>query len=219
MGFEGFPDEALVFYERLEADNSKAYWTAHKHLYEEAVRAPMRALADELAEEFGSASLFRPYRDVRFAKDKTPYKTHQGAYVRVGGDAMGYYVQIDADGLFAAAGWYASAPDQLERFRAAVDDDKSGASLAEIVEGFRAEGVSIEGDRLKTRPRGVPLDHPRLDLLRHRDLHAGRRWHPQDWLHTREALDRVRSCWRSLTPLVEWLSVHVGPSDRPARRR
>ncbi|MEV5414538.1 DUF2461 family protein [Thermopolyspora sp. NPDC052614] len=92
MGFEGFPDEALVFYERLEADNSKTYWTAHKHLYEEAVRAPLQALADELAGEFGAASLFRPYRDVRFDKDKSPYKTHQGAYVRVGGEGMGYRI-------------------------------------------------------------------------------------------------------------------------------
>ncbi|GGL20535.1 TIGR02453 family protein [Sphaerisporangium melleum] len=219
MGFRGFPDEALIFYEGLEGENSKAYWAERKEVYEAAVRAPMQALMDELAGEFGPGHLFRPHRDVRFARDKSPYKTHQGAYVRAGGEGLGYYVQVDADGLYAAAGWYAAAPDQLERFRGAVGDDKAGARLAEIVEGLRAAGLAIEGDRLKTRPRGVAEDHPRLDLLRHRTLHAGRRWTPEGWLHTPEALDRVRRTWRSLGSLVGWLTENVGPSELPRRGR
>ena len=75
MTFTGIPVAALDFYEDLEADNSKSFWTAHKHIYEESVRTPLEALAAELEPEFGSPKLFRPYRDVRFAKDKTPYKT------------------------------------------------------------------------------------------------------------------------------------------------
>lgn len=219
MGFSGFPDQALVFYEGLEADNSKPYWSAHKEVYEASVRAPMMALVDELAAEFGSPHLFRPHRDVRFATDKSPYKTHQGAYIRAGGEGLGYYVQIDADGLYAGAGWYGSAPDQVERFRAAVDDDKAGARLAEIVQELTSAGLSIEGDRLKTRPRGVAEGHPRLELLRHRSIHAGRRWPPDDVLHTPEALDRVRLVWRSASALIEWLGAHVGPSEKPMRRR
>ncbi|TAL12327.1 MAG: DUF2461 family protein, partial [Frankiales bacterium] len=77
--FEGFPEEALVFYEGLEADNTKAYWTDHKALYDRTVKAPMEALLAQLEPEFGPATFFRPYRDVRFSKDKTPYKTHAGA--------------------------------------------------------------------------------------------------------------------------------------------
>ena len=94
----GFPDEAFDFYEGLQADNSKAYWTAHRETYETAVRAPLVALLAALEDEFGAGHVFRPYRDVRFSKDKTPYKDHQGAFAEVG-DAVGYYVQISADGL------------------------------------------------------------------------------------------------------------------------
>jgi Conserved hypothetical protein (DUF2461) len=70
-GFRGFPDEAFVFYEGLEADHSKTYWTAHQAAYEEHVRAPMLALLGELSFAFGTASMFRPYRDVRFSKEKS----------------------------------------------------------------------------------------------------------------------------------------------------
>ena len=96
MTFSGFPDAGPAFYEGLEADNSKTYWLAHKAVYESAIREPMLALVDALEGEFGEARLFRPYRDVRFSADKSPYKTHQGAFT--GADtAFGYYVQMSAD--------------------------------------------------------------------------------------------------------------------------
>ena len=96
--FTGFPVAALDFYDDLELDNTKSFWQAHKHVYESAVRDPMLALTGLLAEEFGSAKVFRPYRDVRFAKDKTPYKNHQGAFVAVG-PATGWYVEIGSPGV------------------------------------------------------------------------------------------------------------------------
>ena len=92
MTFDGWPEEALEFYEGLTADNSKAYWTAHKAVYEDAVLRPMTELVEELAAEFGEAKIFRPYRDVRFSADKSPYKTHIGAVIGTG------YVQLSADG-------------------------------------------------------------------------------------------------------------------------
>ncbi len=95
--FTGFPDAALDFYDDLELDNTKSFWEAHKHVYDSAVREPMLALTAALADEFGTAKVFRPYRDVRFAKDKTPYKNHQGAIVQVGA-ATGYYVQVGSPG-------------------------------------------------------------------------------------------------------------------------
>ena len=103
--FAGFPVAALDFYDDLEVDNTKSYWEKHKAVYAEAVRAPMTALCAGLAEEFGPAKVFRPYRDVRFAKDKTPYKTHQGAFVAVG-PATGYYVELSARGVRVGAGFY-----------------------------------------------------------------------------------------------------------------
>ena len=102
MVFGGWPDEALAFYEGLEADNSKSYWTSHKAVYDGAVLAPMRELAEELAAELGGEpKIFRPYRDIRFSSDKTPYKTHIGATI---GSA---YIHFDADGLGTGAGrWH-----------------------------------------------------------------------------------------------------------------
>ena len=82
--FRGWPAEALEFYERLEADNSKAYWTAHKEDYETVVLSPMKAIPAELAPEFGDGKVFRPNRDVRFSTDKSPHKTHIGASYRDG---------------------------------------------------------------------------------------------------------------------------------------
>ena len=215
--FDGFPDDALAFYEGLAADNSRVYWARHHHVYESAVRQPMLALLAELAEEFGPGHAFRPHRDVRFSKDKTPYKDHQGGFVEVG-DAVGYYVQISADGLLVAGGWYSPQGEQLTRYRAVVDES-SGAHLQRVLADVEKAGHVIGGDRLKTRPRGVDPNHPRLDLLRHRSLTASRSHPPEPWLSTRKALDEVRSGWQALSPLVEWLASAVGPGADPGEGR
>jgi uncharacterized protein (TIGR02453 family) len=215
--FRGFPDEAFVFYEGLEADNSKTYWTAHKATYDDQVRSPMLALVAELAPEFGTASLFRPYRDVRFARDKSPYKTHQGAFAATA-PGVGYYVQVSADGLLVAAGFYSHGADQVERYRAAVDDDVTGRRLQDMVSALKHDGFDIGGDALKTRPKGYPTDHPRIELLRYRSLYAERSWPPEPWIHTPGAASRVREAWTAARPLVEWITEHVGPTHEAARR-
>ncbi|MFD6464015.1 DUF2461 domain-containing protein, partial [Streptomyces roseolus] len=132
MSFSGFPLAGLDFYEDLEADNSKTFWTAHKHVYDESVRAPMVALTTELEPDFGAAKIFRPYRDVRFSKDKVPYKDHQGAVVNVA-PGVGWYVQIGAAGLFIAGGFYLGTPAQLAHLRATIDDEVRGAELVAIL--------------------------------------------------------------------------------------
>src|SRR3954468_17049763 len=123
--FIGFPEAALDFYDDLEMDNTKSFWESHKDVYTAAVREPMLALTAELAEEFGTAKVFRPYRDVRFAADKTPYKTAQGAFVAVG-PATGWYVQIAAAGVRVGAGYYHAGGPDLSRIRAAIDTEPSG---------------------------------------------------------------------------------------------
>src|SRR6478735_8902887 len=110
MAFSGWPEEALDFYDGLAADNTKTYWTANKSVYEERVLGPMAELVEELAPDFGETKIFRPYRDVRFSQDKTPYKTHIAAMVGSG------YVQLSADGLAAGDGMYVLAADQLDRY-------------------------------------------------------------------------------------------------------
>src|SRR5215467_16327617 len=135
MSFQGWPEEALDFYEGLEADNSKAYWTAHKAVYEEKVRGPMAELLEELAPEFGESKIFRPYRDIRFSHDKTPYKTHIGATL-----GSTRYVQLSADGLSAGAGRWHLESAELSQYRAGVAGP-DGAELAAIVAGLTADGV------------------------------------------------------------------------------
>jgi uncharacterized protein (TIGR02453 family) len=215
--FTGFPPEALDFYEELEADNTKAFWTEHKHVYDEAVRAPLLALCDLLADEFGAAKVFRPYRDVRFSKDKSPYKTAQGAVLTSGDGAGASYVQVSAAGLLVAAGYHEMASDQVARFRAAVDDETSGTTLARALEHVQAAGHSVHGDQLKTRPRGYDADHPRLDLLRYKTLTAWHEYPPQAWLHTAEVADVVARTWREMAPLNDWLARHVGATHQPRR--
>jgi uncharacterized protein (TIGR02453 family) len=220
VSFEGFPDEGLVFYEGLEADNSKTYWTRNKKSYEEYVRTPLQALLDELAPEFGTAKVFRPYRDVRFSHDKTPYKTHQGAVVHPEGRGTGaWYVQVSADGLRVSGGSWRLESDQVARYRRAVADSVQGPRLEAEVARLAAAGWAIEGDKLSRVPAGYPKDAERLDLLRHKALHATRRWDPAEWLHERRALDEVRTAWRDLVTLNAWLADNVGATTKEPRPR
>lgn len=214
--FEGFPEEALVFYEGLEADNTKAYWTDHKAVYDRAVKAPMEALLAQLEPEFGPATFFRPYRDVRFSKDKTPYKTHAGAVV-VDERHGALYVQLDAEGLYVGGGYWHTQTDQVQRFRAAVDDDRSGRQLVAVLEGL--SDWTVIGERLKRLPKPYPPEHPRADLLHHKSLAVGHRFEPAEWLHQEECLDRVATAWREVAPLNAWLTRHVGPTQTPPRPR
>ncbi|RBY85214.1 DUF2461 domain-containing protein [Blastococcus sp. TF02A-26] len=221
MTFEGFPDEGLVFYEGLEADNSRTYWTQHRPVYESCVRAPLQALADELAAEFGTAKLFRPYRDVRFSSDKTPYKTHQGAVVEEPGRGAGaLYVQLSADGLRVAGGSWRQESDQVARYRRAVVDDVQGPRLAREIARLSSAGWEVGGDRLSRPPRGFETpDDDRADLLKHRTLNVAQQWEPADWLHSRAALDRVRQAWRDVVALNRWLADNVGATTKEIRRR
>lgn len=205
VAFTGWPIEAVEFYEGLEADNSKVYWQQNKAVYEEVVRAPMEQLLAELAAEFGPATLFRPYRDVRFSADKTPYKTNCAARIGLG------YVSFSAEGLSVGAGLYMPDAAALQRYRAAVDDEKSGAQLAEIVVDLHKGGYeTMAHEVLKTAPRGFPKDHPRIDLLRHKGIAMMKNWPVEPWLGTTKAKDHVVTTLRAAGPLNTWLTRYVG---------
>jgi uncharacterized protein (TIGR02453 family) len=213
VAFRGWPSEALEFYEGLAADNSKTYWTAHKEVYEQQVRAPMAALLAELEPEFGPGKIFRPYRDVRFSADKTPYKTAIAASLEEGG-----YVHLSAEGLAAGNGMYRMERDQLARYRAAVDEDASGEALAELIARADKDGIEIAGhERTKRTPRGYPADHERADLLCYKGLIAWKEWPVAAWLGTAAAKKRVVEFLRATGPLNDWLAAHVGPSTEGSR--
>jgi len=206
--FTGFPEAALDFYDDLEMDNTKSFWEAHRATYDEAVAAPMKALVGELEPEFGTAKVFRPYRDVRFAKDKTPYKTHQGAYIALA-PSTGYYVQVSAAGVRVGAGFYEASTDRLAAVRAAIDDDGHGADLEAILDDLTSAGWELGGDQLKTAPRGYDVDHPRIALLRHKSMTLGKNLGFEPVIHSPKLIDQVRDYWREATPFVEWVLAHA----------
>lgn len=214
MAFSGFPPAAIAFYEELAADNTRPFWQANKVRYEADVKAPMLALLEELS-EFGPFNVFRPYNDVRFSKTKAPYKLNIGAVGETEGGAIDY-VQFSAEGLMAGSGYYQMASDQLERFRRAIDEDRTGSQLERVVRDLEKAGLTMGAiDELKTAPRGYPKDHPRITLLRRKGLIAHRSWPIAKWLHTKSAATRVGDLWRAARPLDDWLDEHVGPSTLP----
>ncbi|MBO0692460.1 MAG: DUF2461 domain-containing protein [Acidimicrobiaceae bacterium] len=204
MAFKGWPVEAVEFYEGLAADNTRTYWNDHKATYERCVKGPMEELLAELAERFGPGRVFRPYRDVRFSKDKTPYKLNCAAHLASG------YLMFSADGLFAGTGLYMPDPAQLQRYRTAVDDEKSGAELESIVATLRQNGYEVGAhETLKTAPKGWAKEHPRLDLLRQKGIVMSKSWPVGPWLGTRKAKDRVVACLEAGVPLNAWVERFV----------
>lgn len=201
MAFEGWPAEAVEFYEGLEADNSKVYWQDHRTVYDTCVKA----LLAELVEEFGAAKLFRPHRDVRFSADKSPYKTNCAARI---GDG---YVSFSAEGLSVGSGLYMPDRAALTRYRDAVDAERTGTELTTIVAVLREAGYQVMAHEvLRTAPKGFPKDHPRIDLLRYKGIAMMKSWPVGSWLGTRKAKDQVVGTLRAAQPLSQWLASNVG---------
>ena len=209
MTFKGWPVEAVEFFERLEDDNTKAFWTEHKGVYDESVKAPMEELLTDLEKHCGAGKIFRPYRDVRFSNDKTPYKTNIAATMEKGG-----YVSLSADAFSVGTGYYMMAKDQLATFRSAIDEDKTGRQLERVIAKLTDAGVEVTShDSVKTAPRGYPKDHPRIELLRMKGCIAWREWDIGAWLDTAEPKDRVLDFLGAAKPLVTWLDTNVGPTE------
>ena len=211
MAFTGFPDEAFTFYDRLAADNTRAFWLGGKETYLRAVRRPMDELLETLG-EFGPFHVFRPNKDVRFSKDKTPYKDHIGAYGESQGGA-GFYVQLSASGMFVGSGYYQMAADQLDRFRRAVDSPAVGQEITVIAAALNRKGFVVGSmNELKTAPRGYPKDHPRIGLLRRKGLFVSKEWPVAAWMSSKAVVTRVRDAWSAAGEMNLWLDAHVGPS-------
>jgi uncharacterized protein (TIGR02453 family) len=215
--FEGFPAWGVGFYQELEDHNTKEFWAANKSRWERDVREPMLALVDALEDEFGPARLFRPNRDIRFSADKSPYKTHQGAIAGPSA-GVGYYVQISGDGLAVGGGFRTHSPSQTDSFRRAVAAEGPGAELEGIVAGLVTAGFALEGAELKRCPRGFDPSHPRVDLLRRKEIMAINRLGTPTWLSTPDALQQVRAGWEAIRPLAEWVLAHVAPAEAGSSR-
>ncbi|WP_353807436.1 DUF2461 domain-containing protein [Agromyces sp. SYSU T00194] len=219
MAFTGLHPDAPRFYAELAADNSKAWWAANRERYDAHVRGPFEALGEELAAEFGPLKIFRPYRDVRFSADKTPYKLHIGMVSRA---PVAHYLQLSAEGMLVGGGSFEVPTAALARFREIVDDSRLSGDVEATIEEVGEQGFALmRDDALKTAPRGYSVDHPRIALLQLKHLAVGRADPLADWMWTPEAIDVVRERWRTVSIWCEWLRENLGAEigDGGSRRR
>jgi uncharacterized protein (TIGR02453 family) len=206
-----WPAAAISFLRELEANNDRDWFKANRGRYDSDLVEPARELAAELG-HLGEPRLFRPYNDTRFHM-RPPIKEQLGLAIGYGG-AGGYYVELSLDGLLVAAGLHHPASDQLERYRAAIDDGRRAAAFERAVKTAVAAGLELADPELKRAPRGYPADHPRIDRLRLKELTVYRRHPLEPWLHEAGADERIRTELEGACPLVAWLAKHVGPSQR-----
>jgi uncharacterized protein (TIGR02453 family) len=204
-----WPPEALEFLRELEANNDREWFKANRRRYDEHLVEPARAMAERMS-DLGKPRFFRPYNDTRF-HPRPPIKEQLGVAIGYGGEG-GFYFELSLDGLLVAAGLYHAASDQLARFRAAIDDERRAAGFERAVGAAEEGGLAVAPPALKRAPRGYPLDHPRIDRLRLRDVTVSRRHPLEPWLHEPACDERIRSELEAARPLVAWLAENLGPS-------
>ena len=202
-GFVGFPREATQFFRDLARNNHRDWFQAHKDVYEEACRDPLKALVSEL-DPMGTPHISRINRDMRFARDAAPYRTHIAAGV------LRTYISLSAEGLYVGTGMYRPEPAVLQNFRAAIATDKSGRELTKIVAAISRKGYVVgTHETLSSAPRGYTLQSPRIEFLRMKDIHAGRTIEPGSVLASRKAVAAVKKVMADIRPLGDWLSTYV----------
>jgi uncharacterized protein (TIGR02453 family) len=221
-GFEGFADRQGRFFRALARNQTREWFALHRAEYEDGWLAPMKALLSDVRERIdplfprlplAAPKVFRIHRDIRFSRDKSPYKTHVGGYVAVEGVGttpaapIAVYVHVSATELFAAAGHYMMDGPQLARFREALLDDARGAAVAGILKRLERAGFTVGSRETLARvPRGFDRDHPRADLLRRKGLTAHFPIPPRELLVSPRFVDWLVAHVRRAVPLVEWLA-------------
>jgi len=223
--FAGFPEATFRFLSGLAAHNEKAWFEAHRADYEAGYVAPakalvsalgprLRAIAPELSfEPRINGSIFRINRDVRFSKDKTPYKPHLDLWFwegeRRGWETPGFFFRLFAGRLLLGAGLHGFDKTQLAAYRDAVLDERAGSALETLLRKLAAAGYAPGEPRRKTVPRGFDKAHPRAALLLYEGLHAA--W---EGPLPREARSASFVAWcakhyAALHPVSAWLRAHV----------
>jgi uncharacterized protein (TIGR02453 family) len=206
--FRGWPEAAQRFFIGLELENSKRFFDANRAVYENSVKAPMVALIESLEDDYGPGKVFRPNRDIRFSKDKSPYKTNIAGYAGMGGN--GGYISLDARGLTVASGRYEFTPEQLTKYRKKVAADSTGAPLAAMVAKLEKAGYGIGGEELKRVPAGWPQDHARERLLRRKLLYVYKDFGLKPWLGSAAGRKQVVKVFTDAQPLNDWMKRNVG---------
>jgi len=217
--FNGFPEDTFSFFRDLKRNNNREWFQDNKHRFESSVRAPMESLLAELGPALASEasdltvdpkkSIYRIYRDTRFSKDKTPYKTWVAASFTFSDkdrkNDAGYYFHISDDEFLIAGGLYAPSPLQLKKLRAAIDADS--ATLRAILRDKKAKSLfgEMQGDSLARVPQGFNKDHPDADLLKRRQLLFWKNLNP-DEARNRKVLNVLTKHFIVMTPFLRWLA-------------
>jgi len=221
--FKGFADRDGRFFTALARNQRREWFQAHRAQYEQGWLEPMKALLAEVRgrlepcfrhDALAEPKVFRIHRDVRFSKDKSPYKTHIGGYVAIDGAGQGPsgvaapYLHIGAREVFVAAGQYMMDGDQLTAFReAVVDDQQRGAELTALLRKLTRAGFGVGShDTLQRVPRGFDPDHPRADLLKRKGLIVTFPEPPRRLLVSRTLVEWLVTHTKKTVPLVEWLA-------------
>jgi len=220
---------ALDFLRALQIHNNKPWFQTQRAEYE-AARQGFEDFVDDFIQEFRSIEdfenlsakdcVFRIYRDVRFAKDKSPYKPNMGASIAWGGKhslRAPYYIHIEPpDRSFLAGGAYMPTPDQLAAIRRAIDRDPTGLKAAINSQPFKKHFGSLSGEKLKTPPRGYSADHPEIELLKYKQFITGHALTDKEILSPR-LMARTVEVFTALKPLLDWLN-DAGLPSRGSKR-
>lgn len=221
--FDGFPQEGIEFMKRLKRNNNRPWFEKHKPDYESFVKTPMQSLIvalrphfERFAPEFDinpKRSIFRIYRDVRFSKDKTPYKTHVAAHFVLRGkpkgvEGSGYYLHIEPGELFLGGGLYMPDGDQLKKIRRAIADKPE--QFLSIVQHQRFKKIfgKLDGAKLQRVPKGYEPDHAMAEWLKYKQFFVGVEW-PASKCLKEKFVPEIVSVFEAATPLVRFLNEAV----------
>jgi uncharacterized protein (TIGR02453 family) len=221
MSFDGFADADGKFFRTLAKNQNREWFQEHKEEFEEGYNRPMKALLEEVRggvdgafkhTDLDAPKVFRIFRDVRFAKDKSPYKTHIGGVIPTTrrGKAhevpMAMYLHVGQPNCFAAAGHYMMDPAALKGFRQAVADDKTGKELVKILAALSKKGFTTDShDHYVRVPKGFDPEHPRAEHLKRKGLTVGFPELPKGILASRKVVPWLVQNAKVAAPLVEWL--------------
>jgi len=231
--FAGFPDEGLAFLAELTDNNNREWFEAHKDTYRNSLMTPAQALVAALGQHLqmilpgiqydtrlnGSGSFMRIYRDIRFSKDKTPYKTHVSMVFWEGKrkktENPGFYFRVSAGGASMGAGLHMFPKPMLTSYRDAVADEQMGAELVALRTEIESTGEStVGGEHYRRVPRGYDPDHPRADLLRHNGLFVMSPPIGPEQVQAPELVDICFDWCAKIAPLHRWL-VNLAQSAGP----
>lgn len=227
MAYDGFPKETVAFLRAIDRNNTKNWFEDHRSDYDkywleparefvEAVSARLQKIAPVVADPRVNGSIFRINRDVRFSKDKTPYKNHLDFWFWEGERrraVTGFYMRIGPKNLGVGAGSHSLRKEHLTTYRDRVVDREAGVALAKAVKSVERAGFPVSGEHYKTVPRGYePANEVQVRLLRHNALWCGTDVPIPEQLYSRDIVSHVIATWRKLAPIHRWLATNVQDS-------